>query len=174
MKTFTDNELESLITCPKQVIDPPRREMRQDGKMKRNDMTLKSADRKHSFRVFMRQSEDFPENFSIGLVYFPGEEPGSFLLVRCNGQHGGEKVHPHHAVFHIHRSKADDINSGFLEPRHIEQAGDYASFREALAKFCTLVNVERADDYFPGINQGLLSYGSGESGTERKLTLGEL
>jgi hypothetical protein len=60
MRTFTDEELGALITCPKQVVDAPRREMRLDGKMKRNDMTLKSADGKHSFRVFMRQSDEFP------------------------------------------------------------------------------------------------------------------
>lgn len=116
-------------------------------------MTLKSTDGKHSFRVFMRQSDEFPENFSIGLMCLPGEEPGSFQLVRCNGQHGGEKVHPHHALFHIHRTKADDINSGFLEPRSIEQTNAYASFREALAHFCAMVSLERPDDYFPGLSQ---------------------
>jgi hypothetical protein len=68
LRTFTDGELEALITCPKQVVDAPRREMRLDGKMKRNDMTLKSADGKLSFRVFMRQSDEFPENFSVGLM----------------------------------------------------------------------------------------------------------
>ena len=135
------------------VVEPPRREMRLDGKMKRNDMTLKSADGKHSFRAFMRQSDEFPENFSVGLVYQPGEEPGSFQLIRCNGQHGGERVHPHHAVFHIHRSKADDINAGILEPRQIEQTDAFASFREALAHFCSLINLENPDDYFPGISQ---------------------
>src|SRR3990172_4574315 len=123
------------------VVEPPRREMRLDGKMKRNDMTLKSADGKHSFRAFMRQSDEFPENFSVGLVYQPGEEPGSFQLIRCNGQHGGERVHPHHAVFHIHRSKADDINAGILEPRQIDQAATFASFREALAHFCRLIQL---------------------------------
>ena len=61
MRTFTDDELESLIRCPKEVAEPPRREMRLDGKMKRNDMTFKSTDGKHSFRAFLRQSEEFPE-----------------------------------------------------------------------------------------------------------------
>src|SRR3989442_4730423 len=153
MRTFTDEELESLIRCRKEVVDPPRREMRVDGKMKRNDMTVKSADGAHSFRVFMRQSEELLENFSIGLVYQPGEEPGSFQLIRCNGQHGGERVHPHHAVFHVHRSTADDINAGILEPRQIEQATSFASFREALVHFCHLIRLERPDDYFPGLNQ---------------------
>ncbi len=153
MKTFTDDELESLIQCPKQVVDPPRRAMHLDGKHKRNDMTLKSMDGKHSFRVFLRQSEVFPENFSVGLVYQPGEDPGSFQLLRCNGQHGGERIHPHHAVFHIHRSKADDINAGILEPRQIDQAVAFASFREALAHFCRLIKLENPDDCFPGISQ---------------------
>ena len=156
MRTFTDEELAGLVACSKQVVDPPRREMRVDGKMKRNDMTLKSEDGKHAFRVFMRQSEEFPENFSVGLMYFPGEDPGSFQLVRCNGQHGGEKVHPHHALFHIHRSKADDINAGILEPRNIEQTNAYASFREALSYFCGMIQLERPDDYFPGLSQARL------------------
>ena len=127
--------------------------MRLDGKMKRNDMTLKSADAKHLFRVFMRQSDEFQENFSIGLMYQPNEEPGSFQVIRCNGQHGGERVHPHHAVFHIHRCKADDVNGGILEPRQIELTTAYASFREALAHFCRIVQLEKPDDHFPGLSQ---------------------
>lgn len=153
MRTFTDEELSNLVACPKQVLDPPRREMRVEGKMKRNDMTLKSVDGTHSFRVFLRQSDEFQENFSIGLMYVPGEDPGSFQLIRCNGQHGGERVHPHHGVFHIHRSMADDINVGILEPRYIEQSIAYASFQEALAHFCAIIQLERADEYFPGIKQ---------------------
>lgn len=156
MRTFTDEEIACLIACPKQVVDPPRRDMRIEGKMKRNDMTLKSNDGRHSFRVFLRQSEEFPENFSIGLMYVPGEEPGSFQLMRFNGQHGGERVHPHHAVYHIHNSKADDINAGILEPRHIEQSTVYASYREALAHFCSMIQIERPDDYFPGLTQAHL------------------
>ena len=101
----------------------------------------------------MRQSDEFVENFSIGLMYLPGEEPGSFQLLRCNGQHGGERVHPHHAVFHIHRGVAEDINAGILEPRIIEQSSSYASYREALAHFCAIIKLERPDDYFPGLSQ---------------------
>jgi hypothetical protein len=171
MRTFTDEELAALITCAKQVVDPPHREMRLDGKMKRNDMTLKSADGKHSFRVFMRQSDDFPENFSVGLVYQPNEEPGSFQLVRCNGQHGGERVHPHHAVFHVHRSRADDINAGVLEPRQIQTTADYASFQEALATFLRTIHLENPNQHFPGIAQGLLSFPSAQDEPARNITL---
>ncbi len=119
-------------------------------------MTLKSMDGKHSFRAFMRQSEEFPENFSIGLIYVTGEDPGSFQLVRCNGQHGGERTHPHHAVFHVHRIKAADINSGILEPRHIDTSADFASLREALSHFCRLTRIQNPDEFFPGILQSRL------------------
>ena len=106
----------------------------------------------------MRQSEDFHENFSIGLVYQPNEEPGSFQLLRCNGRHGGERVHPHHAVFHVHRCSAADLNAGYLEPRNIEAPGSYASFLEAQALFCRMVNVTNADHHFPGISQMWLAF----------------
>jgi hypothetical protein len=154
---FTDQELAELIACPKQVVEAPRREMRVDGKMKRNEMMLKSPDGKNQFRVFMRQSDDFPENFSIGLVYLPGEEPGEVILIRCNGQHGGTRVHPHHAVFHTHRMKAEDLNAGIKEARLIEQASDYASFTDAARVFCRRIQLEETDKHFPGSNQGLLT-----------------
>jgi hypothetical protein len=158
MRAFTDQELGSLITCSKQVVEAPRRDMRQDSKMKRNEMTLKSSTGKDEFRVFMRQSDDFPENFSIGLVYLPGEEPGEFILLRCNGQHGGTKVHPHHANFHTHRMKAEDLAAGIKEPRIIEEAKGYASFAEALRAFCQWIGLSNADTdiYFPSLNQGRL------------------
>jgi hypothetical protein len=77
MLTFTERDISNLIACRKEVVDPPRCEMKLEGKMKRNEMTLSSIDKKHEFRVFMRQTEEFQENFSIGLVQrrlFPGEE----------------------------------------------------------------------------------------------------
>ena len=41
----------------------------------------------------------------------------------------------------------------FLEPRQIDQAVTYALFREALAHFCRLIELEKPDDYFPGVSQ---------------------
>ena len=154
--TFTDAQLDALIACEKQVKEAPRKEMKSERGYLRNDMALESPDGKHRFRVFMRQSEEFPENFSIGLDYFPGEDPGSFCMLRCNGKHGGTKVHAHHAVFHIHRSLAADINAGLKAERSIATTTAYGAYRDALAHFCKLVNVLEADTYFPGLNQALL------------------
>lgn len=156
MRTFTDAELDALIGCAKRVLNPPRRQMLTVGLHERNDMTLESEDAQHRFQVFMRRSVPFPEDFSIGLDYLPGEEPGSFCLLRCNGQHGGSKAHPHHAYFHIHRSLAEDINTGMKAERQIQQTHEYASFRKALAYFLGRINFAEVDKHFPGLNQGEL------------------
>ncbi|OIO97704.1 MAG: hypothetical protein AUJ92_03055 [Armatimonadetes bacterium CG2_30_59_28] len=66
---YTEEDLEQLISCPKRISQAPRREMRTDGK--------------HGFRAFMRHSLEFAEDFSLGLVYVPKDEPGSFCLMRC-------------------------------------------------------------------------------------------
>ena len=119
--------------------------MRAEGQMLRNEMELESLDGKHAFHAFMRQSRKFPENFSVGLDYLPKDEPGIFCLLRCNGMHGGHKVHPHHLNCHIHRNKAEDVNAGLRVERHIERTGEYAAFRDALHYFLRAVNVRRDD-----------------------------
>ncbi len=159
---YTDEDLDRLIVCSKRVSLPPRKEMRTVGQMLRNDMSLESLDGKHAFRVFMRQSQQFAENFSVGMDYLPKDEPGSFCLLRCNGMHGGHKVHPHHLNCHIHRSTAEDINAGLRIERHIEPTGEYAAFRDALRYFLRKVNIQASDlsKYFPGLMQGEL-FGGG-------------
>ena len=119
---YTDEDFTQLIACTKRITQGPRREMRVDGQMLRDEMEFESLDGKHSFRVFLRQSRQFNENFSIGIDYLPKDEPGSFCLLRCNGMHGGHKVHPHHLNCHIHRSKAEDVNAGLRVERHIVSA----------------------------------------------------
>ena len=158
---YTDEDLSQLISCQKRISQPPRKEMRAEGGYLRNDMELESLDGKHAFRAFMRQSRQFPENFSVGIDYLPKDEPGSFCLMRCNGMHGGHKIHPHHLICHIHRSKAEDVNSRLLVERHIEPTGEYAAFRDALRYFLLAVSVQATDlsQYFPGLSQANLFEG---------------
>jgi len=153
--TYTDDDFTHFIACQKRISQPPRREMRVEGQMFRNEMELESLDKQHAFHVFMRQSREFSENFSIGIDYLPKDEPGRFCLLRCNGRHGGNKEHPHHSHCHIHRSIAGDVNAGIRAERRIEQIGEYASYRDALFYFLKLINVTAADlsEHFPGIFQ---------------------
>ena len=155
---YTDEDLSRLIACPKQITQAPHKEMRMDGQMLRDEMEFKSLDGEYVFRAFMRQNRQFVENFSVGLDYLPKDIPGSFCLIRCNGMHGGHKVHPHHSRCHIHRSKAEDVNNGLLDARHIEQTSEYAAFRDALRYFLRAVNVQATDiaRYFSMFTQGSL------------------
>ena len=154
MKTWAQGELDELISCPKQVVDPPRKEMQSERGHQRNDMTLCSLDGKWRFSAFMRVNEQFPENFSVGLIYDPRDEPGDLTLLRCNGPHGEhenspmEKQQPHFG-YHIHRGRADDINAGLLPENFAELTDAYASFLEALRHFVKLVNIVGAEAYFP-------------------------
>jgi len=143
---YTDKDLSQFIKCPKRISQPPRKEMKEEGAYLRNDMELESIDGKHVFRVFIRQTRDLPENFSIGVNYLPKDEPGSFCLIRCNGIH---------LTCHIHHSNAEDVNAGLRVERHIEQTVEYAAFRDALRYFLSAVNVQAPDlsQYFPSLTQ---------------------
>ena len=158
MKTWIQTELDELISCPKQVVDPPRKEMRSERGHQRNDMTACSQEGKRRFSVFMRVNERFPENFSIGLIYDIKEEPGDIALLRCNGKHGEHDNTPlddqlPHFGYHIHRARADVINAGLAPEKFAELTGAYASFPEALHHFLRLANIVGAQAYFPTSEQ---------------------
>jgi hypothetical protein len=132
--------------------------MRSERGYQRNDMSLDSQDHKWRFSVFMRVNERFPENFSIGLVYSPRDEPGDLTLLRCNGPHGEHEnspmeSQPPHFGYHIHRARADVINAGLLPHKFAELTDAYASFQEALQYFLKLVNIIGAEAYFPTADQ---------------------
>lgn len=88
-RRYTQQEIDDLIACPKVVSEAPKRDMKLDRGHFRNDMRLKSTDDKLEFRVFVRRSEDLPENFSIGLAFLAKDGSGEVVLLRCNGPHGG-------------------------------------------------------------------------------------
>lgn len=160
MKVYTDEEVSALIKCAKVIIDPPLKQAREERGSRRNGMIIQSKDKQYRFRVYIRQSVEFEEDFSVGLEYLPKDEAGSFTLLRCNGKHGGHEAFPHHLNYHIHTVKAEDINAGIKTERHIEPTLEYASFLEAISYFLSFINLEGCEKYFPEVRrvqkQGLL------------------
>ncbi len=157
MKSWTQAELDDSISCPKQIVDPPRKEMRSERGHQRNDMTLSSLDGERRFSAFLRVNERFPENFSIGLVYHPRDEPGALTLLRRNGPHGEhvnepEDPHPHFG-YHVHRANAEAINAGLSPEKQAAPTDAYASFPEALQYFLKAVSITGAEAYFPASPQ---------------------
>ncbi len=148
---YNDNDIKALIGCAKDISEPPKKDMRLVGADWRNEMKLvASNDAAGEFTVFMRQSEDFPENFSIGLVFHPNDGRGEITLLRCNGQHGvynggsGDANHPHWD-YHIHTASEIAQDVGERAEKIAEKTVEYASFDEALQYFVKVVNLNQKD-----------------------------
>jgi hypothetical protein len=154
---YTQDEINDLISCPKEIVDSPKRAATSVQGSRRNDMVVQNgADGR--FRVFMRQSEKFLDDFSIGLRYEPKDAP-PIILLRCNGRHGeflgGEADHPHFG-YHIHRAKVVNLQKGLRAERGGELTDEYVSFEEALRYFLSATGIQWTDEHFPGLRQRLL------------------
>lgn len=155
---YSQKEINDLIVCPKMISEPPKREMKLIGADWRNDMKLIASDGTlGEFSVFMRKSEDFPENFSIGLIYHSKDERGEIGLIRCNGPHGdynggksGDEDHPHWD-YHIHTASERALDAGERAEKYAVKTSEYASFEEAVQYFVKTVNLEKGyvNQYFP-------------------------
>jgi len=162
---FSQDEIDALISCSKGISEAPKREMRLDGAHLRNTAKLIALDNtKGEFIVFMRQSEDFPENFSIGLSYSPCDGRETIKLLRCNGKHGDyngsfDQDHPHFD-FHIHQASEKAIEAGYLPEKFATKTTEYASFEEAIQCFVKAINLNArdAEKYFPPNSQLIFSF----------------
>ena len=167
---YSQNELDALATCAKRVSDPPRRDMKSEGAFARNDFGLESIDGQHRFKVFFRQNQTFPENFSLGLDYLP-QTGGRFTILRVNGAHGDfnrsfDPAHPHNHP-HVHCMTAEDLSRGILKPRSATPSSEYASFEQAVPYFVKRVNItEGAAEYFEPYRQIALLFVNDEESQE--------
>lgn len=150
---LTDQEIEQLISCPKRIIEPPKKEPQLTNGHWRNDMKLQSADGEYDFFVFMRKNEDFEENFSIGLIYNPKGIRGEIHLFRCNGPHGPHVLFEHHDRFHVHKADPENLSSGVRAEREAFVTREYASFQDALGYFLKKCNILEAEKYFDSVMQ---------------------
>lgn len=163
MALFSDTEIADLIDCPKQISDPPARSLRLIGADWRNDAKMVALDgTSRWFAIFMRQNEDFPENFSVGLRFQPNDGRPEITLLRCNGKHGaftvhGDIRHPHW-TFHIHRATEQAQDAGFTAEKYATTTDAFASYEQALQFFIGAVHLQTPDChlYFPNSMQSKL------------------
>lgn len=140
---YTDAEIEHLISCKKRIVQPPKKKMRVENGHERNDMKLVS-DEGRNFTVFMRASNYFPENFTIGLKI--NEPDGtSTILMRCNGDHGEHANHVKDmrkfSGYHIHLATQEALANGKCAENFAVPTDSYASYTEAFAYFIKAVNI---------------------------------
>ncbi len=152
---YTDEQIEELISCPKRIVEPPKetKESARTGFIKKT-FVMVSNDGVYNFNGFIAQNLKFPENFSIGLIYDPKEEKGKIPLLRCNGPHGGTKVFPHHAYFHIHKATAERINNNLKPEGQIDITQHYSTIETAIQYYVRRIGLSVTDrtKHFPPPN----------------------
>jgi hypothetical protein len=147
---ITDTELATLISMPKVIVDAPKNSSSRASHIKKS-FTLESVDKQYSFGGFITQNQAFPENFSVGLTYYPKNEKGAYILLRCNGKHGLHENIPHHAECHVHTTDAGSINNGMNTAHIVAVTQDYITLEEAIQYYVNRINLEPEDrrKHFP-------------------------
>lgn len=149
-----DNEyINKLLSCKKEIVQVPSKIKLEHGHY-RIGFEMRSINKEFFFSAFGRFNAMFPENFSVGLVYLPKEERGSFEILRCNGPHGEHRMFPHHIHYHIHKITTDAIDNALKEDSYIEITDKYVKYEDALHFFVKHINLKPDDieKYFPGEN----------------------
>lgn len=161
-----NREIEHLIRQPKRITSKdPAIGYRESHRQRRCDLRLESgAGETGHFLVFVRQSLEFIENFSIGLRYLTGDPSiRTVTLTRYNGPHGESSFSHdgHFAQPHIHRITELEMNSGSSHPqeRHRQITDHYLTFEECQLAFFSDAGVANYRDYFPDLVQGRLFNG---------------
>lgn len=156
---FTAELIADLVSCAKRVMVAPAKEFKEENRHRRKDMGLQPVDgRQGSFEVFIRQSLEFAEDFSLGLV-FVSPEGKRMTLVRFNGQHDQTTdiltLENLHFQYHIHQATPENLNNGRFEKHSASVKADYASFEEATASFLHHIGVIEQDIalHFPGSDE---------------------
>ncbi len=152
---LSDDEIQSLISIPKTIkTRTPARGYKEEGGHKRCDLELEASfDNGAKFTVFIRQSSEFIENYSLGLRYQTNDRTlGTITLVRYNGPHGEYSLPQdgHFASPHIHRITAKEIASGTTQPQESQReiTKKYGTYGEALAVFFGDIGVTDYEKYF--------------------------
>lgn len=163
---LTNSGIQALIESPKRIVHKnPLKGFREENRYFRCRLELESvSEEKKKFKVFIRQSVEFIEDFSIGLQY---EINISLLkivtLIHYNGPHGEISRHSdgHYAKPHIHRITAAEIASGSMMPqeKHRKITDKYRSFEEALSIFFRDIGAINFVEHFPELRQTRLFNG---------------
>lgn len=156
LDNMTENFLKALIHCKKEIIEHPKKAMKEINNSKRNDFTAisdKSVFTKpQKFTIFIRQSCEFAEDFSIGLIWKPEGYPYGIILVRFNGAHGKNRGIEHQRIPHIHELTLLDIQNQKYDPHQVVETKSYINIDDAILKFmryCNIIDWERDFPHLP-------------------------
>lgn len=148
----TENLITDLIVCPKQALKAERKRMICINRSFRNKVTLISEDGKYTYDLFLRQSEEFMEDFSVGLIWTNAEKhiniSKDIILLRFQGPHDSGKPFGEdlHHDYHVHQISADDIHERrYLRPGSKGASKDFSSFAGALFAMISYCHINHLD-----------------------------
>lgn len=158
-KFVTSNLISELISCSKHAIKAERKAMYQEHRHKRNVITLISDDQQYTFKMFMRISTEFIEDFSVGLIWTnPAQFIGTnknIILLRCQGPHDSKmplESDAHHS-YHMHQMTEEDMKQKrYQKPSNSGITQDFGSFEQAILYFiskCAIIGMEEVIDDLP-------------------------
>lgn len=118
--------------------------------------------------MFLRQSSEFLEDFSVGLILKNANEvfntKKQVILMRCQGPHDSKQEFesdPHHS-YHIHKLSEEDIeHKRFNKPSNQGSTNHFSSFHEAIIYFrehCGIIDLSEYIDLNNDQIEGQLSF----------------
>lgn len=139
---ISDDLINELISCPKQLKGTRLPKLIVKNRSARCDIQCTSSDKKNSFTIFIRKSEIFIEDFSVGLIWTNARDENSTLqnciLLRCQGPHDGKVdlgTDLHHS-YHTHTLTSKDVaEHRFTKPSLRQSSDQFSSFEEAIYYF---------------------------------------
>lgn len=156
---ITEEFISELIACPKKAIKADRKQMIAINRSYRNNVTLRSEDCRYTYILFLRQSEEFMEDFSVGLKWTNAAEhigvSKEILLIRFQGPHDSGKPlgEDLHHDYHIHQITANDVNQHrYFRPSNLGVSKEFYSFSSALFAFidrCGIMELDKVIDLSP-------------------------
>lgn len=156
---ITEDFINELITCPKKAIKAERKRMVTVNRSFRNRISICSVDGEYTFDLFLRQSTEFLEDFSVGLIWTNAAQYSDItkdiILIRLQGPHDSGKPlgEDLHHDYHIHQVSADDIaQRRYLRPSNKGFSDKFNSFSSALyeiIRYCSIMDLDKCIDYSP-------------------------
>lgn len=160
---LTEAFLKEVIACPKRVIKADRKKMLLENRHHKNKLDMISEDQGYTFKMFMRQSDEFVEDFSVGLIWTNPQKyinvSKNIIMLRCQGPHDGkqEMGFDIHHDFHTHEISPLDIEEKrFIKPSTRVSTKSFRSFEQALCYFigkCGIINIEDFIEFWFDPNQ---------------------
>lgn len=153
MAVITDALLEDVMLCNKIATRADRRRLVFSNRHRKNTIYLSSENGKYEYKLFLRQSEAFIEDFSVGLIW---TNPAQFfeiskncvILLRCQGPHDGKAPQGTdiHHDFHIHKITLNDLQEKrYQKPSDRKTTTEFSSFEQAIFYFINAYHVMDMD-----------------------------